>query len=97
MVSENQSIELRDTINSVEKDCDMEYQGSRVFKDIMIMVMFAFGFTNGNLYNKFQRLAADHLDRDGSALVRFQREGPASLGSPFIMAVQVSKYCHCFC
>ena len=39
--SVDQSLEMRDKLAAVDTACDVEYQGSRVYKDIHIIVGFS--------------------------------------------------------
>ena len=55
----------------------------------------SFGEETGKLRNlltwKFQRLAGDYLDKEGSALMRLKSDGPVTHSSPFILAIEVNK------
>ena len=42
MLGVNGSLELRDKIDVIENVCETEYRGSTVYKDIMILVDWAF-------------------------------------------------------
>ena len=42
-------------------------------------------------FNMLQRMAGDHFDKDGSALVRIQSDGPPKTASPHILAVRIGK------
>ena len=42
----DQSLELRDKLAAVDTACDVEYQGSRVYKDIHIIVSSSVSLTD---------------------------------------------------
>ena len=91
MTKVDQSLEMRDKLAAVDTACDVEYQGSRVYKDIHIIVRSTVSLMNMHLNLTFQRMAGDYWDSNVSALMRLKEDGAADNTSPFILAVQVDK------
>ena len=91
MTKVDQSLEMRDKLAAVDTACDVEYQGSRVYKDIHIIVRSTVSLMNMHLNLTFQRMAGDYWDSNVSALMRLKEDGAADNTNPFIFAVQVDK------
>ena len=90
MTSMNDSVELCEKIEKIKEECSLEFGGCKVHKFIWLMVMMIILNVNVN-FDMLQRMAGDHFDKDGSALVRIQSDGPPKTASPHILAVRIGQ------
>ena len=40
LLHEDQTLQLRDKLKAVEEECEVEFEGSKVYRDIMILVFY---------------------------------------------------------
>ena len=84
------TVEFRDKLAQINEKIDVEFGGSTTYGDIETMVNFIFWLYDF-LSLIFQRMAGSEFDSDGTVLIRYQSELPATTASPFIVAVQIEK------
>ena len=86
----NDSLELSEKIENMNDDCALEFSGCKVHKYIQLLVLLI-KFTKYFLKLSIipQRMAGDHFDQDGSAVMRIQSDGAPKTSSPHVLAVRV--------
>ena len=61
----DQSMELRDKLAAVDTACDVEYQGSRVYKDIHNIVSSPISSVNGKKHAFIKSVGSFFCNRSG--------------------------------
>ena len=84
-----QTAEFAQFLENAEIKCDVEFNGSSLFKWICILVFQQFLTIYFMIYIK--RRAGDHFDKDGSFFMMLETDGLPAHDGPFIRAVNVEK------
>ena len=85
-----QTVEFSEFLGGLDLACSMEYNGSKLYKYIELLVSFGLSILPNAVFHYKQRKACEHFDKKTSELVRLDTE-PAETDSPHIVAIRVDR------